>query len=357
MANFKIHLTICLIYLITHSKTEARPIQEITETRNPPETQIPAGFSQATNEELKPSEVQKAVCTVTSGDVRASAEAFTTRELKGVCGSTEMLKSFHDLEQRLQQEMQNIQKLLQDLHRQFVTKGINEEQTLSERSPEPVTSAGIVSNTINITPAPAFKFQPIPNGENKQQKTNEISKNYYQLPKLKSLPTQEQNKAATTIRDQETKKYNNTLITNKDVKVYTYYWRMENFTQNIKTGNSLSMESPIFSIRGKALKIKAFFQHLHRDFLYLQLEDCSSSPQLGSGNSIILDTGAIFKEIKSDNFKYKMSILDQSKKRSSDLVSQEFDNHDSGFLIPNSALIDSPFIKDDSLLIQLFLYL
>ncbi|XP_046802232.1 uncharacterized protein LOC111681650 [Lucilia cuprina] len=356
MMHFKIHLTICLIYLITHNKTDGRPIQEITETRNPPETQIPAGFSQATNEELKPSEIQKAVCTVTSGDVRASAEAFTTRELKGVCGSTEMLKSFHNLEQKLGQELQNIQKLIQDLHRQFVTKG-REEQTLSERSPEPVTSAGIVSINMNTTPVPAFKFQPIPNSENKPQKTNEISKNYYQLPKLKSLPTQDQNKA-TTIRDQEAKKYNNnTLITNKNVKVYSYYWRMENFTQNIKTGNSLTMESPIFSIRGKALKIKAFFQHLHRDFLYLQLEDCSSSPQLGLGNSIILDTGAIFKEINSDNFKYKMSILDQSKKRSSDLVSQEFDNHDSGFLIPNSALIDSPFIKDDSLLIQLFLYL
>lgn len=34
-----------------------------------------------------PSEVQKAVCTVTAGEVRASAEAVTTKTLKGVCGS------------------------------------------------------------------------------------------------------------------------------------------------------------------------------------------------------------------------------------------------------------------------------
>lgn len=64
-------------------------------------------------------------------------------------------------------------------------------------------------------------------------------------------------------------------------------------------------------ISGKAFKIKAYFQHLHRDFLYLQLEDYSSSPQLSLGNSIILDTGGLFKELNSDTFKYKMSILDQ----------------------------------------------
>lgn len=34
-----------------------------------------------------PSEVQKAVCTVTAGEVKASAEAVTTKTLKGVCGS------------------------------------------------------------------------------------------------------------------------------------------------------------------------------------------------------------------------------------------------------------------------------
>lgn len=34
-----------------------------------------------------PSEVQRAVCTVNAGDVKASAEAVTTKTLKGVCGS------------------------------------------------------------------------------------------------------------------------------------------------------------------------------------------------------------------------------------------------------------------------------
>lgn len=274
---------------------------------------------------MKPSEVQKAVCTVTSGDVRASAEAFTTRELKGVCGSTEMLKSFDELEFKLSQELLNIRKLVTDLHRKFVLKdGV--ETLHNESSKEPIFSA--VNSNI-VTPPATFKFQPIPI-ENKQQTSNEISKNYYMTPKLKSLPSKANSALATTAREQEVSKYNNTLITNKDVKVYTYYWRMENFTQNIKDGNSLSIKSPVFSIRGKlfynfklsnlnlfycilgkAFKITANFQHLNRDYLYLQLEDFSSSPQLSLGNSIILDTGGLFKEINSDNFKYKMSILDQ----------------------------------------------
>ena len=49
---------------------------------------------------------------------------------------------------------------------------------------------------------------------------------------------------------------------------------------------------------------------MHRDFLFLQLEGVSSS-QVGFANSIILDTGGIFKEIDGNNFKYKISILDQ----------------------------------------------
>lgn len=185
------------------------------------------------------------MCTVTSGDVRASAEAFTTRELKGVCGSTEMSKAFQDLEHKLTEELFNIRNLITDLHQQFVSKSSEDPSLIDDSSEKPVTSAGIN----NATP-PSFKFQPIPIA-NKSQKTNDISKNYYQTPKLKSLLTKNSTGLNLPIREQEVTKYNNTLITNKNVKVYTYYWRMENFTQNIKNDNSLSMESPIFSIRGK----------------------------------------------------------------------------------------------------------
>ena len=182
---------------------------------------------------MKPSETQKAVCTVTSGDVRASAEAFTTRELKGVCGSTEMLTGFNDLELRLSKELQDLKNLLNDLHRHF----LNHTKVLEE----PVKSAG----NVNITPV-TFKFQPI-QIDNKLQKSNEIRKNYYMTPKFKSLESKAQ-----ALREQEISKLNNTLITDKDrdVKIYSYYWKMENCTKHLKDGSSITMESSIFSIKG-----------------------------------------------------------------------------------------------------------
>lgn len=68
----------------------------------------------------------------------------------------------------------------------------------------------------------------------------------------------------------------------------------------------------MFLILGKTLKIKASFQHLRRDFLYIQLVDVSSSLHTGtSGNSVILDTGSLFKQIQGDNLKYKISVIDQ----------------------------------------------
>lgn len=37
---------------------------------------------------LEPSETQRAQCTITAGEVQASAEATMTKTLKGVCGSS-----------------------------------------------------------------------------------------------------------------------------------------------------------------------------------------------------------------------------------------------------------------------------
>lgn len=48
------------------------------------------GYDSSRDEETHPklpSEVQRAVCTVNAGEVKASAEAVTTKTLKGVCGS------------------------------------------------------------------------------------------------------------------------------------------------------------------------------------------------------------------------------------------------------------------------------
>ncbi|XP_036326776.1 basic-leucine zipper transcription factor A [Rhagoletis pomonella] len=355
-------------------------------------------------DEKLPSEIQKAVCTVTAGEVRASAEAVTTKKLKGVCGSAELKLAFSDLEAKLYKELQEIKTLLQYITQQ---QGINVPQMLGSmgfiRTPQTqlnsVTATNPYSSTLptstartpqspTTTRTPQHKplasnkptiatkpnFQPIIEPKSNAVDTSaEVSYEYEEssaavdaeetltkkAPQLKSFHTKNQMSAPPSSNEllQEVRKFNNTMLSDREMKVFTYYWKLDNFTERIESGSSTMVESPVFSIKAKPLQLRAYFQHLHRDFLYLQL--AHASIKSNNRNNIIIDMGGLFKEIANDNvrFKHKISVLNQHNQRSKDLISQEFHNLETGFLIPNSALLGSPFIKNDSLLIQIFLYL
>lgn len=49
---------------------------------------IPEQQSDATESEDQPTETQSAQCTITAGDVQASAQATISKRLEGVCGSS-----------------------------------------------------------------------------------------------------------------------------------------------------------------------------------------------------------------------------------------------------------------------------
>ncbi|XP_054736073.1 basic-leucine zipper transcription factor A [Anastrepha obliqua] len=353
------------------------------------------------DDEKQPSEIQKAVCTVTAGEVRASAEAVTTKKLKGVCGSAELKLAFSDLEAKLYKELQDIKTLLQYIAKQ---QGINVPQKLTpmiftttppatlhpqmqtntpsttyaatrtptKKPPTPPSQQYKPLLSVKPTTASKPKFQPIiePRG-NAVDTSAEVSYEYEEssagveaeeslpkkAPQLKSFHSKSQMPSSSNELLQEVRKFNNTMLSDREMKVFTYYWKLENFTGRIESGSSSMVESPIFSIKGKPLYLKAYFQHLHRDFLYLQL--VAASKKSSNRNNIIIDMGGLFKEISNEkvSYKHKISVLNQHNQRSKDLISQEFHNLDTGFLIPNSALLSSPFIKNDSLLIQIFLYL
>lgn len=99
---------------------------------------------------------------------------------------------------------------------------------------------------------------------------------------------------------------------------------------------------------------------MNRDLLNLQLE-YATSPSVsksGQSNNIMLDMGGMFQEFQwteDVKLKHKLSILDQSK--SQDLSSQELTKLGVGFSIPNSVLLGSTYIKQNTLLIQILLYL
>ncbi|CAD7005900.1 unnamed protein product [Ceratitis capitata] len=261
-------------------------------------------------DDKQPSEIQKAVCTVTAGEVRASAEAVTTKKLKGVCGSAELKLAFSDLEAKLYKELQEIKTLLQYIAQQ---QGINAPQLLRPMSP-PIATTTPLTPLVAATPTkppppttqvaatrlvqhkqlPSSKpttvakplFQPIAEPKSNALDTSaEASYEYEEssagieaedplpkkLPQLKSVHPKSQSASVPSELLQEIRKFNNTMLSDSELKVFTYYWKLENFTARIESGHSTLVESPIFSIKGKPLHLVADFQHLNRDFLYLQL--------------------------------------------------------------------------------------
>lgn len=237
-------------------------------------------FADIINEQ--PHEVQKAECTITAGDVKASAEAITTKTLKGVCGSAEMNLALHNLEIKLYKELQEIKKMLMQL------KTRNEDD--SDRA-----STGITSTTSTTTANPI------------------------QLKELKSKESKDNRKSES--REWEVRKLNNTLLTDgEDMRIFSYYWKLENFSSKITTLEEQDEESYIFTILGKPLRIKASFNHMKRNFLYLKLESAKFDLR-DKFQSIVMDTSngggvsgktTLFKEIpEAEHFIHKISILDQ----------------------------------------------
>lgn len=173
-------------------------------------------------------------------------------------------------------------------------------------------------------------------------------------PKTKSL--QSKHKSRSGPRDFEVHRFNNTIMSGGEVQIFTYFWKIDNFTTKIKN-NLTEIISPIFTISGLHLRVKAILNYLNRDLLYLQIESVSLDVISNSSN-IILETGNLFQEIETKKlFRHKIIILDQASAEQTDLISQEFLNTNSGFMIPNSAISSSSYSKDDSILIKIIIYL
>lgn len=196
-------------------------------------------------EDLYPSEIQKAVCTVTAGDVKASAEAVTTKELKGVCRSDEMSTAFSNLELMLARELEAIKNMLNALTH------VNGSTKVSESG-------------ITMLPKPSVRFQPIPDDNN-----NEVSKDLRQ-PAKHTFGTTNVGRTdhAAPVREKEILIYNNTLLSEKNLRVFTYYWKIENFTKKIENGSGITVDSPAFSIKGGTKK-KVCWHYLKPDHFFV----------------------------------------------------------------------------------------
>lgn len=111
-------------------------------------------------------------------------------------------------------------------------------------------------------------------------------------------------------REFEIHKLNNTILSGNDLQIFSYYWKIEQFSVKLKE-NISTLNSPIFSMAGLFLQIKVNLNHLNRDYLHLQLEQVPINNQMNNSN-IILRTSDMFKKIGSKvSFKHQIVILNQ----------------------------------------------
>ncbi|XP_053669794.1 uncharacterized protein LOC128720165 [Anopheles nili] len=370
-----------------------------------------------------PYETQTAQCTITSGDIEASAQASISKTLVGVCGMDDMMMAFQTLEMKLLEEMHNLRKMIRDPSfnppplRPSIFKSVKQASTSSNTSsntalPQSVTIRPVAANMVSSTPTPAPSghlpptttgssnvFFPDDNYDEDEEESQEnsnsefVSKNSDHVKMLsmsvfnhtstasrisnddekakvaapaiafKPIDKPIENKFLTGgLRDYEVYRFNNTIISSGDAKVFKYFWKIEHFMKQIRSSsdiNAVSFLSPVFVISGLNLRLHGrTINHAKGDVFQVQLEQLSAfDDALIKTPNVILAYGALYGQVETKTFfRHTIMILNQDKPFS-DLISTDLTNTDSMFEAPLAALTTEPYLKNDKLLIKVIIFL
>lgn len=360
-----------------------------------------------------PYETQTAQCTITSGDIEASAQASISKTLVGVCGSDEMLEAFRTLEMKMLEEMYNLRKMIRDPYfvppplRPSVYKSIKRTTTASNTSsntaiPQQSTAerANASQSAISTTTPSAKVVFPDDYDDDDEEESSEIlnkgtKKQNSDL--VKNMPTSGLNNTHSAtrlslddkplpavsapidfkpidkpiekkfitggLRDYEVYRFNNTVISSGDAKVFKYFWKIENFMSRVRAATTstkgATFSSPVFVISGLNLRLHAKTTlKPNGEVLHVQLEQLSASDDaLRKTPNVILASGALYGQVETKKFfRHKIMILNQDKPFS-DLISTDLTNTNSKFEAPLSALTEEPYLKDDKLLVKVIIFL
>ncbi|XP_019529317.3 uncharacterized protein LOC109401282 [Aedes albopictus] len=352
----------------------------------------------------EPYETQTAQCTITSGEVEASAQATISKTLVGVCGTDEMLSAFRTLEAKLLLELMNIRKMIRDRHynppplgpseykaiKRVTTQVDTNSGTRLPSAPEPLAAAVPSTSTTSKPEGSAtdvffpqddyeddrFSVKPnnnmlkeLPDGNRKpvaplvQIRTDAdggSAKPTASTPVLNFKPIDKpvQTRFLTGgLRDYEVYRFNNTVISSGETKVFKYFWKIERFTERLQSNVSV-LSSPVFVISGLNLRIKATLNHGEKDNMYLQVEQLSPlDDELRKRPNVILQEGSLYDSVETKKFlRHKIVLLNQGVPFS-DLNSQELWNTNTGFTIPYRALLTNSYLKQDKILVEVVIYL
>lgn len=292
----------------------------------------------------------KTVCKITSGDVEATAEATISRTIDGMCTSEEVKQQFQALEAKLLNEI--------IILRQMVAKGLNLDATFFAplSTMEYHTSPHIVPAQPNFAPstsAPAIFFPddaPSPAKLSKPSKTARV-------PELKSLYTSRPSYTQLETRADEINTMNNTIRRAGEAKIFTYFWKLENFSKHVDAGPA-DVTSPIFTIADHNLRAIAVFHHLNRDFLNLRIEEVSDEfLRQNKKSSIRIESSQVLNRNidVGRHFRHKIVIMDHNVPPA-DIISPIFNDNSAGFAIPLSVFLSQRYSKNDTLLIRVTIY-
>jgi len=153
----------------------------------------------------------------------------------------EMNMAFRNLENRLYEELRVMKLILVHLAK---ANGLKVNTAVTTPLPTPLPPV----KPLNPAPLPPFKaIDPT----NLKTEENEVAPDFgaKRTPTLKNLETNGNSNLGA--RETEVDKFNNTVLADRDVKLFTYYWKLENVTELIEAPNLVTVSSPIFSFKGK----------------------------------------------------------------------------------------------------------
>ncbi|XP_058128644.1 uncharacterized protein LOC131292844 [Anopheles ziemanni] len=357
-----------------------------------------------------PYETQTAQCTITSGDIEASAQASISKTLVGVCGTEEMLMAFRTLEAKMLEEISNLRKMIRDPHynppmlqssiyntikRETTTKHTKSKTTLpqtagiklpvsdSTTSARPVPKASTTSSPTIMFPEDDYEDDEDAEKASSQGSlisnsdlVKDLSTTYSRNDTLKARFTTNDRISSQAIdfkpidqpaekkfltgglRDYEVYRFNNTIISSGDAKVFTYFWKVENFTKRIRAAPETSFSSAVFVISGLNLRLHATVattKQNDENVLYVQLEQLSDDALRKSPNVILL-SGKTYGQVETSTFfRHQIAILNQDEPFSN--IVSDLRNTNAKFEAPLASVTNEPYLKNDKLLIKVIIFL
>ncbi|KAJ8935790.1 hypothetical protein NQ314_012640, partial [Rhamnusium bicolor] len=277
-------------------------------------------------------EVQNAICTITTKEIEASANATITRQLKGVCTSTSTSTVTSPGTSQTDPTSLSPQSCPQPEPQPLIDMDLETDDTLPQKSGLSKRDVSVQAHPVRVR-SKAVQYELNIKIDKLQTKIIQeidgikyiLEINGFKIPEaitLKNTPMsdhQDYNKSSINkvenmtnvlVRTEEILMYNNTVMDSPDSSKYFYYWKIQNIRE-LLAKTDMYKSSPDFFLLGHTLHLQLYPNHLENNYFGIQLRPYSSSflkkhkiiilNQLNFGSDI--DSGVLHGRINNKIFR------------------------------------------------------